>query len=52
MSAILNECAVREVGVEVMDETDVELIEVGAVSETKGGVLGVSMDNGAGYMKF
>ena len=52
MSAISNECAVREVEVEVTSEMDVELVEVGAVSETKGGFLGSSLDNGNGYMKF
>lgn len=49
MSAISNECAV--VDVEVMGETDVGLVEVGAVSETKGGVLGISPDSGNGFQR-
>jgi hypothetical protein len=52
MSAISNECAVREVEVEVTGEMDAGLVEVGAVSETKGGILGSNSDNGAGYQRF
>ncbi len=48
MSAISEECAVD---VEVMGEMDVELVEVGAVSETKGGILGANTDLGPGYQR-
>lgn len=33
-------------------ETEEGLVEVGAVSETKGGPLGFSLDNGSGYQRF
>jgi len=47
MSTISNERG-QEVGadVEVVEE---ELVEVGKVSETKGGFFGFASDNGAGY---
>ncbi len=48
MSAISEECAVD---VEVMGETDVELVEVGTVSETKGGILGAYPDLGIGNQR-
>jgi hypothetical protein len=48
MNAIPNELG-REGDTEVASETDDGLVEVGAVSETKGGVFGASNDLGAGY---
>lgn len=51
MSAVSNECVGLEVEAEVTSEMDVGLVEVGAVSETKGGILGVNTDNGIGYQR-
>jgi hypothetical protein len=51
MNAVSNECVSVEVDTEVTSEMDAELVEVGAVSETKGGVLGASGDNGAGWQR-
>jgi hypothetical protein len=31
---------------------DAGLVEVGVVSETKGGFIGASLDNGGGYQRF
>jgi len=53
MNAVSNECVSVEVDTEVVSEMDAAgLVEVGAVSETKGGVLGVSIDTGNGWMRF
>lgn len=52
MSAIQNECVSWEVEAEVVCEAEDGLVEVGAVSETKGGPLGLSSDNGNGYIPF
>ena len=49
MSAISKESVDQEVVVEVVREMDDGLIEVGAVSETKGGIYGLVMDPGAGW---
>ena len=47
MSAISNERS-QDVSAEV-EMIEEELVEVGKVSETKGGVLGLSADVGNGY---
>jgi hypothetical protein len=47
-----NELVSREEHTEVVHETQEGLIEVGAVSETKGGVWGSKMDIGAGLQVF
>ena len=52
MNAVSNECVNVEVDAEVVSEMDAGLVEVGMVSETKGGVLGVSIDPGNGWMRF
>jgi hypothetical protein len=52
MNAVSNESVGLEVEAEVTSEMDAGLVEVGAVSETKGGFLGTTTDNGAGYMRF
>jgi hypothetical protein len=52
MNAVSNECVGLEVDTEVTCETDAGLVEVGVVSETKGGLLGASPDNGGGYQRF
>ena len=49
MSAISKESVGQEVAVEVVREMEDGLIEVGAVSETKGGPLGLIMDPGNGW---
>jgi hypothetical protein len=49
MSAISKESVGQEMAVEVVREMDDGLIEVGAVSETKGGIYGLVMDPGAGW---
>ena len=49
MSAISKESVSQEVAVEVACEMEDGLVEVGAVSETKGGPFGVSPDNGNGW---
>jgi hypothetical protein len=51
MNAVSNECVSVEVDTEVVSEMDADLVEVGAVSETKGGILGVNSDNGIGYQR-
>ena len=52
MSAISKESVGQEVAVEVVREMDDGLIEVGAVSETKGGIYGLVMDPGAGWQPY
>jgi hypothetical protein len=52
MSAISKESVGQEVAVEVVREMEDGLIEVGAVSETKGGPLGLVMDPGAGWQPY
>ena len=52
MSAISKESVGQEMAVEVVREMDDGLIEVGAVSETKGGPLGLVMDPGAGWQPY
>jgi hypothetical protein len=52
MNAVSNECVSVEVDTEVVSEMDAGLVEVGAVSETKGGIFGVSGDVGAGWQRF
>jgi hypothetical protein len=47
-----NELVSREEHTEVVHETQDGLVEVGAVSETKGGVYGSKMDIGAGLQVF
>jgi hypothetical protein len=47
MNAISNECG-QEVGTEIEMAEEV-LVEVGKVSETKGGLLGVNPDSGNGF---
>jgi hypothetical protein len=49
MSAISEESVSQEVAAVEICETDDGLVEVGAVSETKGGVYGYTMDLGAGW---
>ena len=49
MSAISKESVGQEMAVEVVREMDDGLIEVGAVSETKGGIYGLVMDPGNGW---
>jgi hypothetical protein len=49
MSAISKESVGQEVAVEVVREMEDGLIEVGAVSETKGGLFGPTMDLGNGW---
>jgi hypothetical protein len=49
MSAIWNDGVNLEVATEVVGETDDGLVEVGSVSETKGGVFGASLDLGNGW---
>jgi hypothetical protein len=52
MSAISKESVSQEVAVEVVCEMEDGLVEVGAVTETKGVPLGLSPDNGGGYQPF
>ena len=52
MSAIQNECVSWEVEAEVVCEAEDGLVEVGAVSETKGGPLGTNLDTGAGFIPY
>ena len=52
MSAISKENVSQEVAVEVVCETEDGLVEVGAVSETKGGVYGPTPDQGNGLQFF
>jgi hypothetical protein len=51
MNAVSNECVGLEVDAEVTSEMDAGLVEVGAVSETKGGILGVNSDLGIGFQR-
>jgi hypothetical protein len=50
MNAVSNESVSVEVDAEVTDEMDTGLVEVGAVSETKGGPFGHSQDLGGGWI--
>ena len=52
MSAISKESVSQEVAVEEVCEMEDGLIEVGAVTETKGGPYGVTLDNGGGWQPF
>jgi hypothetical protein len=52
MNAVSNECVGVEVDTEVTSEMDAELVEVGAVSETKGGIFGAFGDTGNGWQRF
>jgi hypothetical protein len=47
-----NELVSREEHTEVVHETEDGLVEVGAVSETKGGIYGNKFDNGNGLQVF
>ena len=49
MSAISKESVSQEVAAVEVYEMEDGLIEVGAVSETKGGIYGLVMDPGAGW---
>jgi len=51
MNAVSNECVSAEVNAEVANEMDAGLVEVGAVSETKGGFIGASQDLGGGWQR-
>jgi hypothetical protein len=51
MNAVSNECVSVEVDAEVVSEMEAGLVEVGAVSETKGGFVGVSSDLGNGWQR-
>jgi hypothetical protein len=51
MNAVSNECVSVEVDTEVVSEVDAGLVEVGVVSETKGGFIGLSLDTGGGYQR-
>jgi len=50
MNAVSNECVSVEVDAEVTSEMDAGLVEVGAVSETKGGPFGSTQDLGNGWI--
>jgi len=52
MSAISKESVSQEVAAVEVCEMEDGLVEVGAVSETKGGPLGFNPDNGNGYQPF
>jgi hypothetical protein len=52
MSAISKESVSQEVAVVEVCEMEDGLVEVGAVSETKGGPLGYNPDNGNGWQPF
>jgi hypothetical protein len=52
MNAIGNEPAKPEELTSEIDGTEDDLVEVGAVSETRGGNLGVVLDLGNGYSFF
>ena len=49
MNAIPSELVSQEEDTEVVHEAEDGLVEVGAVSETKGSLVGVGPDNGNGY---
>ena len=51
MNAVSNECVGVEVDAEVTCEMDAGLVEVGAVSETKGGFVGANPDIGNGWQR-
>ena len=51
MNAVSNECVSVEVDAEVTCEMDAGLVEVGAVSETKGGFIGATQDLGGGWQR-
>ena len=51
MNAVSNESVSVEVDVEVVSEMDAGLVEVGAVSETKGGFAGVTLDIGGSWQR-
>jgi hypothetical protein len=50
MNAVSNECVSVEVDTEVASEMDAGLVEVGAVSDTKGGPFGFTHDLGNGWI--
>ena len=52
MSAISKESVSQEVAAEEVCEMEDCLVEVGAVSETKGGPFGVTLDDGGGWQPF
>ena len=52
MSAISKESVSQEVAAVEVCEMEDGLIEVGAVTETKGGPYGVTLDNGGGWQPF
>ena len=52
MSAISKESVSQEVAAEEVCEMEDGLVEVGAVTETKGGVYGPTPDQGAGWQFF
>ena len=52
MSAISKESVSQEVAAVEVYEMEDGLIEVGAVTETKGGPYGVTLDNGGGWQPF
>jgi hypothetical protein len=49
MNAIPSELVSQEEDTEVVHETEDGLVEVGAVSQTKGSLMGFSPDNGNGF---
>jgi hypothetical protein len=52
MNAIPSDWVSQEEDTEVVHEVEDGLVEVGAVSETKGGISGWHPDNGSGYAYF
>jgi hypothetical protein len=52
MNSVPNECVGMEVDAEVTNEMDADLVEVGAVSETKAGFGGVTLDPGGSWQRF
>jgi hypothetical protein len=52
MSAISKESVSQDAAAEVACEMEDGLVEVGAVSETKGGPFGLNPDNGNGWQPF
>ena len=52
MSAISKESVSQEVAAEVVSEMEDGLIEVGAVTEPRGGIYGPTPDQGAGWQFF
>jgi hypothetical protein len=49
MNAIPSELVSQEEDTEVVHEAEDGLVEVGAVSQTKGSLVGVGPDNGNGF---